>query len=272
MKRLNIRLPKHMYEPEYYINEKRKLMYFENPKVASTSFKIMLGLRPTVPMLQTDSLYSTENSGRFFTREEIRQARRLAQYDTCVLHRDSPSSRPDQWSWIYSTIPDSLFKFGFVRNPYTRLFSFFQMAQMYRLWRMHSPLEGRGFEEYEDLSFKELIHLLPKGQIRFDRHLMQQSISIPTEVTKIDFIGKLENFENDCKRLKEAIGNGFDFQIVKRAPSDTHPFFVDKRKEVEEVKKRLKEQHPKNMKRADLDAIYELYEKDFQLFGYDYEI
>ena len=89
---------------------------------------------------------------------------------------------------------DGYFKFLFVRNPWARLVSHFHGG-----WQ-HNPTLYR-----KDYTFKDYIFKITSPDIiNSNRHWFVQSSNLP--LGDMDFIGKLENFENDFSFVCQKIG------------------------------------------------------------------
>ena len=100
---------------------------------------------------------------------------------------------------------DGYYKFAFVRNPYERLFSSFKM---FKITNRYKEVDNScGFNDFVKLAFNEFSE---------DDHIRPQIDFIPNDSIHIDFIGKVENFNKDWKKLeKELSGPREDEHLIK---------------------------------------------------------
>jgi hypothetical protein len=147
---------------------------------------------------------------------------------------------------------NDLFIFTFVRNPYDRCVSWFSY---------HKNID---LEEYKNLSLNEWVkqgcktHWKRQNKTNWIKEnkspLLQYNFIEGNK--KIDFIGKIENFENDCKEIIEILNMLFEknkinkhivYKHIKANASNNKEILSDESKEI----------------------IYTLFKKDFEYFNYD---
>jgi hypothetical protein len=151
---------------------------------------------------------------------------------------------------------DQKFVFTFVRNPYTRVVSWFYY---------HKHKRGK----YKNLTLSEWIQQgCPSTWTRQNATDWQAEALTPllqrnftAAEKKVDFVGKLENFEEDCQRLVKILNQklaaaGFTKRLTYR---NLHANKV--------------RTHPEErvLTQEDKDKIYELFQRDFEEFGYPRE-
>jgi hypothetical protein len=151
---------------------------------------------------------------------------------------------------------EHLFKFTFVRNPYSRVLSAYldkivKDDEPGRRRKMRKALSG------EAPSFEDFVRWLAKGGLYEDVHWAPQSSILVIPVERFDFVGKLERLEDDFQRVMENLpascrGGGGAVQTF--APHSTGAGD----KESAYYTKELRE------------IIARLYREDFELFGYEY--
>jgi len=103
-----------------------------------------------------------------------------------------------------TTIPESYFTWGFVRNPFDRLVSFHAAA------KQHNPKQYPHIPE----DFKELVLRLPEiSEKDYHKiHLRMQSFWLCLTNKQgeasigVDFVGRFENLQRDWRVVCEAIG------------------------------------------------------------------
>ena len=147
---------------------------------------------------------------------------------------------------------NDLFIFTFVRNPYDRCISWFS-------YHKNSDLE-----EYKNMTLNEWVKQGCKTHWKIQNKtnwiienkspLLQYNFIEGNK--QIDFIGKMENFENDCKEIIKILNNLFEknqinkqivYKNIKLNKSDNKEILSDESKEI----------------------IYTLFKKDFEYFNYN---
>ncbi len=139
----------------------------------------------------------------------------------------------------------SYFKFAFVRNPWARVVSCYcqKVENKNPLWEFYyGECFDKGFDYFIDF-IKE------KNLMTADRHIRLQTALIP--VDQVDFIGRLENFDQDFQHVLNILGIG-QKNIPKKNPS-THAHYSTYYNE------RTKE------------IIAKKYQSDIKAFGYQFE-
>jgi len=137
------------------------------------------------------------------------------------------------------------FKFGFVRNPWDRVVSCYTQKVENRnpKWACYyQECFDKGFDYFVDFINRQDLHTA-------DRHIRLQTSLIP--VHEVDFIGRLENFNEDLQHVLDVIGVQ-QARIPQKNPS-THAHYS-----------RYYNEKTKNI-------IAQKYEDDIQTFGYEFE-
>jgi len=151
-----------------------------------------------------------------------------------------------------------LFKFAFVRNPYSRLVSCYENKIK------KTPLNNLEFKEgvrrhflsygiTKNTTFKDFVKIVSHIPDKVsDTHFRSQYTLITDEEGRLipDFIGKFENLNQDYKKVCEIMG-------IENPPKLSH---INKTKK----KKNYKEYYDKETKKL----VQERYKKDFEMFKY----
>lgn len=160
---------------------------------------------------------------------------------------------------LHSTLLSAAFyRFTFARNPYQRVFSAYvdkiagdkpNKVQILKYAGLDTKdiAQKVTFEQYIDA----LADIKPN---KMDRHWMPQSLLTCVKYLKYDFIGKIENFNEDLKVVFEHINLDIDDYYTYYAPH--------KNRKKASIKDHLSSQET-------LDKINLIYKDDFEAFDYD---
>lgn len=139
---------------------------------------------------------------------------------------------------------DDYFSFIFVRNPWDRLLSCYLNTVVGPRARYTS------FDECSEMSFEEFVVWLEgKDWAKLDHHVHPQVRSIPPGVEP-DFIGRVENFDEDVNRLLKRFG--MEASHCPRINASKHGHYR------EYYNERTKE------------IVARLYKEDIERFGYEF--
>lgn len=154
---------------------------------------------------------------------------------------------------------DSYFKFVFVRNPYAWFLSNYSDHMKYRLddvWGVHEILNENHqlpapwnfiIDAPRVMTLASMIQFWYHGDFVGGKHnrLATQSAWVPHD---IDFIGKLESFDDDLEIIAEAIGLELNKKAPKENASNSEKLLLDK---------------------GGVRLVTALYDEDFERFGYE---
>ena len=196
--------------PWMWVNNQIKTIYFENPKVCSTSLKSMLELSANPEWKHVQTTFNTAEP----------------------KYKD-------------------YFKFGFVRNPWSRI------ASGYRYYK-HSPgpcqpEKGSQIPTQRDWTtwdFSFFIENIYKKRY-LNKHWDPQLSYVPIDKMTIDFVGKFENFKEDWEYVKTQIQKynpKFGGDIVHIMPENQKKKKYDyKEMYGEELKQKVKQHYIKDI-------------------------
>ena len=148
-----------------------------------------------------------------------------------------------------------LYKFTFVRNPYSRILSAYLgkigQPESRKEYRRKTPALFRKFGD--NPSFEDFCKYLAEGGAYDNKHWAPQISLLIFPPEEFDFIGKIENLSQDFEQVISNVpaleGNEIPGRVgTTTSASDKLDQYYDKEK---------------------YDLIYELYREDFQRFGYD---
>ncbi len=213
---------KAMDSVEYCISNDKKLVYVVNSKVACSSIKKCI----------------MESDGIVIPSEYYSEIHRLSKkigYRKMAINKN-------QKNYFY---------FSFVRNPIERI------ASLYiNKFLAHEKIERTGFEykNYlngileQDMSFDEFVRMIVKIPDKYaDRHFKSQYFLLFKESKKMDYVGKLENINEDFNFLVE----NYNLLPLSRINSSG-----GKSSYLDLYSQEL------------IDLIYKRYIQDFEKFGY----
>ena len=141
---------------------------------------------------------------------------------------------------------DPLFKVAFVRNPFPRVLSAF----FYNMWDRKMTFREFVLNQLEKCMQRNEPYTVGHfGPMHLYTHLDGQQY--------VDFIGRLETIGRDVERLSQEVGVSLDLtrerQHAKTSSSKIYGHYSEAYDD-EMVK-----------------AVYEIYERDFELFNYDFD-
>lgn len=141
---------------------------------------------------------------------------------------------------------NSYFKFSIVRNPYDRIVSeyVFSLKKRYRLYLPQF-----------NLSFKKFVQKISEIDQNNQKHMCINHI-IPQyefiyhhDKCLVDYIGKFEDFQNSIKYIQDQLHVNVETQHLNKTVHKPYEKYFDK--ETKEI-------------------IYNMYQKDFELFNYSF--
>ena len=154
----------------------------------------------------------------------------------------------------YPDLFKEYFKFSLVRNPFSRLVSAYcyllkgGSGNRYdtRIFKKYFENSDRNFISFcrNQLSKEmvdEVVHLRPQFKFLCDDNM----------TILVDFIGKQENFSQDAKKIFQKVGLKYE-----------------RKHSLKSSNKHFSEYYEKDIQ----DKVFELYQPDFELFGYQSEI
>ena len=142
----------------------------------------------------------------------------------------------DEDNFKFTSEIDDYFKFTFVRNPWTRVVSAYlekfrsptgityQPAKVMNesLKNVKTHFDGDGIISFE--GFVDTLYQQQKVSYdKFDIHWLPQHVMNDMFVKKFDYIGKLENFENDFDEMLKELG--IKIKPKYRIGSNSHNFW-----------------------------------------------
>ena len=147
----------------------------------------------------------------------------------------------------------SFYYFTFVRNPYSRLVSDFKWCHR---WLRHANIFGHLDSDKRGWStFEEFVHFVKDHVEEYKdsdflwSHFSPQYKFI--EDCPIHYIGKVETFAEDIRKISKESGYHMNIHHLNKRQHRPYQEFYTKELQ---------------------DIVYELYKKDFEEFGYDYEL
>lgn len=147
----------------------------------------------------------------------------------------------------------NIFKWAFVRNPYTRLLSAYYAIQ--RSPRLKKFLAGKSFKDFVPTELKKQIPSRENFNIeKHSIHLAPQYYFLESNLYQMDFIGRFETIKSDwiyiCNKIENFSGKRINKTLETlnkgKYNSNIKTHYTDKIKE----------------------TVYEIYRRDFEIFKY----
>jgi len=215
-----------------------KYIYVETPKAGCSSIKnILQRMELGYPELVRDD---------FEDIHDRKYSPLLAPSQTCGFER--LLNNPDY------------FTFCFVRNPYTRLLS----AYLDKIAKNLPPKKnillamGKSPDDLRaEVSFEEFVGTISNyGVAKMNPHWRTQYYQTIQHAINYDFVGRMENFHNDCIYVLSKINKNYGRYYQKEIRHAT------------DSGRQLRQYYTEKL----IDKVYEVYEIDFEHFGYSAEL
>lgn len=158
---------------------------------------------------------------------------------------------PSQLKYNEVSCFSDLFKFTFVRNPYSRVLSAY-------LDKVHN----KNKKKFNSVTFLDFLLYLEQEGLYSNQHWVPQKSLLLIPMKEFDLIGKIENFNNDFeliineiyrKNPSYCLYNDNNMNKIKFAPHSTNAC------------EKLKQYYDEKT----FDVVSRLYKDDFEAFGYD---
>lgn len=219
------------------ISHKNKFIFVHITKNGGTSIEKALGI---LGIFKKNKLYGFEDrNGNYLSCKKALKLNKIEREEkklVCLQHLTAREIkyRLDELTW------NKYFKFAFVRNPWARIVSEYS----YRMQKRQDIIKSYGLNN--ESSFKEYIYAMKDNNkiIKQADYITDKNCNI-----MVDFIGRLENIDNDYRIVCEKIG--IKSKLKKKNKS---------------VHKDYKEYYNSETKKL----VEKLYKKDIELFNYSF--
>lgn len=210
------------------IGKKYSFLYYSTPKVACTTIITTLQILEGSEKKDINNVHNKSKSNLFGLNDSG------LSYDE-VFH------------------DTKLYKFCFVRNPYTRVLS----AYLDKIVERRDPnwitiYQNLGFKPWKNYSFLEFLIASDRLKSHYvDMHWRPLSYILRTDKIAYDYIGKFENFDSDFRTILNNLG-------VPEAPIHTMDLHATK----------ANSSFDKYYSSKELDMVNFIYKDDFEQFDY----
>ncbi|MEB3340210.1 MAG: sulfotransferase family protein [Okeania sp.] len=230
-----------------HISEQNSYIYFEVPKVACTTVKSTLQELEALTLGQ--NLPSKESS--------IVHNKKLS------LLRSPSDIGIDNFLAMLNN--NNVFKFCFVRNPYTRLLSVYLNKMSWREGQFYKKIaEILDMSVSERITFKQFVMAIKnQSPLAMDPHWRVQTYQTFYGLVDYNFIGRFENLNQDLKVVLNRIEN-FSDQKNKCAEAIEKLSFIRGGKKTNADSK-LRDFYGTQEIR---DLVFSIYKEDFHNFDY----
>lgn len=226
------------FEYDIHISLCHQYVYVETPKVGCSTIK--------------DTLQRIELDYPEMLRDDFEDIHRR---DT------SPLLSPSQTCAFERIIQSpSYFVFCFVRNPYERLLSAYLDKIVNGMPGKRSILTAMGDDPEnlnKEIPFREFVDVVTGLEIsKMDPHWRIQYYQTFQDVISYDYIGRMENFTNDCKYVFGRVTNNYEKYYRNEVRHATNSSGLLNKYYNSSIQKK----------------VFKKYEIDFEYFGYDKSI
>lgn len=229
-----LHVPLETFHYSILISLKHKYLYVETPKVACSTVKA--------------TLYRLELEDSELEWED---------FEDIHKREYSPLLNPKQVGDFDAFIArDDIFKFCLVRNPYNRLLSCFLDKIVGKQYPKRIILQQLGHDSSDltiDVSFREFVLSVSQQPVSMmDLHWRPQHYQTYQAGISYDLVGRLENFDEDFRRIGQRLSENFSkyfhHEVRHRTGSGMH----------------LRQFYTPELQQL----VYDIYRVDFEHFGY----
>lgn len=242
-------MPKREFEYHIHISTQNSYIYFEVPKVACSTTKLAL------QKLEAKTAGLSAPSEEMSIIHNKKQSLLLSPSDIgldrfCEMLNDS-----------------SVFKFSFVRNPYTRVLSAFLSKINWKKSAYREKItQILNASPNSDISFKQFVNFISEQSVfEMDPHWRPQVNQLFFNLVTYDFIGFFENFEEELQKALSYIALNKNNQ--NNLSKQKNKIIEFKGRKTNATKK-IKEYYDFETK----SLIYNTYKDDFVDFEYPIDI
>jgi hypothetical protein len=242
-------MPKKQFEYHIHISLLNSYIYFENPKVACSTIKATL------------QEIETKTAGKPPLSKEL-----------AIIHnkKKSPLLSPadlglQQFSQML--IDPSVFKFCFVRNPYTKLLSAFLSKISWQSKHKEDIVKILGLNLEDNVSFEDFVKAVSlQNNLDMDPHWRVQTNQLFWGVVKYDFIGRFENFNRDFLEVISRLNLQPEHRVEPIAiEGNIGPGMAGKKTS---AGSRLANFYTEDIRQL----THNIYQQDFMIFNYDSQL
>lgn len=217
-----------------HISLNHKYIFVETPKVACSTIKISLQ-RLELGLEKFERAHFEDVHVRDFS--PLLHLTQLPNFEEYLVSKD-------------------YFRFCFVRNPYNRLLSCYldKIAGPEKYKERISLLDFMGLDANHQLSFREFVEAIEsQSPLEMDYHWRHQSYLTCQTTIQYDFVGKLESFDFDFKKVSEHLS------------PEMHKYYLSEVRHQTNANQLLLKYYDKDL----FDRVYDIYEVDFLNFSYN---
>lgn len=234
--RLEVAFPRANYLT--HIDDRRRLVYVETPKVACTSIKKFM-----MDQYAGDS-FPLENKSHVHNRtiSPLKQISELTTEDALAVYG-----------------PDFQ-RFSFVRNPFSRLLSGYLDKLVTNEYERNRHLPMMGFEPGSHPTLLDFLERLAKmTDVSRDIHFTTQSALLMVNRVDYTFIGRFEGFRQDFLRMQNLLYG------IKHSDQSYEDFG---KHHASNANEKLAQYYGPR----EVDLVLEIYHADFDFFGYSKDL
>ncbi|MDJ0632812.1 MAG: sulfotransferase family protein [Xenococcaceae cyanobacterium MO_188.B29] len=242
-------MPKSEFEYHIHISTQNSYIYFEVPKVACSTTKL------TLQKLEAKTAGLASPSQEMSIIHNKKKSLLLSPSDIgidkfCKMLNDS-----------------YVFKFGFVRNPYTRILSAFLSKMKWKEGPYRKKIAHiLNVDIKSNITFKQFVYAVSRqSEFEMDPHWRPQTTQLFRNLITYDFIGFFENFEQD---LQEALKH-----IALNKDNKNHLSNRDTERINMKGRKTSANNKIESFYAPEIQSLVkDIYQNDFINFGYSFDL
>lgn len=226
-----------------FVSSLLNVCYLETPKAGCTTIKAILNHAESLAI------------GNTSLAADIAENPKTAHLRRSMPTRPISELRPSERQYFLSS--DKVFRFCFVRNPYSRVLSAYLNKIRSGKGKVFEDFQQVAASDKESYTFEEFLRVVESTPTdKRDPHWLNQTRLVRPDIVHYHFVGKMESFSRDIDYVRSRLPRNYvrEFDTSPRNATGALETWTEHY----------------NAERADL--VVEIYREDFRAFGYSTEL